>query len=139
MNIVKFYTTAKSEALLKDVLAASQKAADSALKSFGLSPDSPLSSSEDFLAEFAQTIIAELRKRGYYDYNAIVGEDLVRVFRYRKGSMITLKWRELMIVVFQFPANPKIIANGKSLRNKVNEAELENRYGQCYIIGLADC
>lgn len=136
MNIVKFYTTAKNEALLKDVLAASQKAADSALKSFGLSSDSALSSSEDFLTEFAQAIIAQLRKRGYYDYNAIVGEDLVRVFRYRKGSMITLKWKELMIVVFQLPANPKITANGESLRNKVNEEELESRYGLCDIIGL---
>jgi len=127
MNIIRFYTTVKNEILLRDTIIASQKAVELVLTTSGLTLDSVSISSEKFLADFARAIILEMKKKGYSDYNAIVGEDLIRVFKCRKKTMITLKWKELIIMIFQFPANPRIVGEIDVVSNKVKREDIENK------------
>ena len=125
MDIVKSYTTVKDEEIHKTALIATKSAFEKVVLALGLADTLALVDNKEFLHCFATEIVNQMKKKGCDNYNAIIGTDLVRVFRYQKESLITIKWKELVILLFQSPLNPQFEVDEK---RSSDNALLEEKY-----------
>ena len=109
------YAESEDKKVLNEAAKAVHLAMKSTLNSF--KTNTPLTTSTEFLKRLAKTAIEKLEDK---DYNVIVGEDLIKVFKYQKDSFVSLKWDKLILTLFKVPSNPQFpLTNDLLIDNEV--------------------
>ena len=88
-------------------------------------PNADLARNKSFLAVYAKEVIASLKAARLENYNAVVGNNLTRVLRYEKNSLITLFCGNISLVLFKCPSNPMHPAADASYKQGVDAVQLE--------------
>lgn len=139
MRVLDKFTTVEDNGVVKSIEDIASEALKRTLASFKPITEGELKQSKDFLNKLAHELVLKMHENTYANYNAVVGEKMVQVFRYQKNSLITLQWNKLITILFRVPLNPQGSGDRQLAIDSVDRKSLASKYASYLFIGKTNC
>jgi len=122
MEIINKYTTIQDAEISNKIKEICNSALHKTFTTLGL--DASISRPEenaDFLLTFAKEINKNLKSHDLPHFSVLIGKNILKVFRFSKNTLITIKWNKCEIHIFQSPLDPHFPIDQKLVSDQIED------------------